>query len=339
MAQHQWLTITINIDIQPAVYYINRYSLHRGKVLMLYKCIMFLIAEDKRLSIMFRQKWDGLFYMNVYPNEPVIWLIADNTLHNRHLYLNTDMLSYPIVCGIDIVHHKQKCVSNTLTVYLTLILDSTCLLLWITNLSYEEECDVVLATHMYYIINSVERLRMQEIYAKIFRYVHFIWPHITDQQCKSIRTFSMHFISICSVYVNLKNTSLYCRSSCLDISMSLRWRHIEPDGVSNHQPYDCLLKRLFRRRLKEIPKLRVTGLCAENAPVTDEFPAQRASNAEYFSIWWRHHGQLLLNIEWVTIWLFGLVFPWPYIHIGYGFIWRGRVKRLGQSLNTPVLLK
>ena len=36
-------------------------------------------------------------------------------------------------------------------------------------------------------------------------------------------------------------------------------------------------------------KLRVTGLCAENSPVTDEFPAQMASNAENVSIWWRHH--------------------------------------------------
>ena len=36
-------------------------------------------------------------------------------------------------------------------------------------------------------------------------------------------------------------------------------------------------------------KLRVTGLCEGNSPVTGEFPAQRASNAENASIWWRHH--------------------------------------------------
>ena len=33
----------------------------------------------------------------------------------------------------------------------------------------------------------------------------------------------------------------------------------------------------------------VTGLCEENSPVTGEFPAQRASNAEKVSTWWRHH--------------------------------------------------
>ena len=70
---------------------------------------------------------------------------------------------------------------------------------------------------------------------------------------------------------------------------ALRWRHNEHDGVSNHQPRDCLLNRLLRRRSKKTSKLRVTGLCEGNSPVTGEFPAQRASNAENVSIWWRHH--------------------------------------------------
>ena len=67
------------------------------------------------------------------------------------------------------------------------------------------------------------------------------------------------------------------------------WRHNEHDGVSNHQPHDCLFNRLFRRRSKKISKLRVTGLCEGNPQVTGEFPSQRASNVENVSIWWRHH--------------------------------------------------
>ena len=70
---------------------------------------------------------------------------------------------------------------------------------------------------------------------------------------------------------------------------TLQWRHNESNGVSNHQPHDCLLNCLFRRRSKETSKLRVTGLCGGNSPVTGEFPAQRASNAENISIWWSHH--------------------------------------------------
>ena len=74
---------------------------------------------------------------------------------------------------------------------------------------------------------------------------------------------------------------------------SLQWRHNEYDGVSNHQSHDCLLKRLFRRRSKKTLKLRITGLCEGNSPVTGEFRAQRASNAENISIWWRHHVRMI----------------------------------------------
>ena len=75
--------------------------------------------------------------------------------------------------------------------------------------------------------------------------------------------------------------------------LSLQWRPDGQDGVSNHQPHDCLLNRLFRRRSKKTSKLRVTGLCEGNSPVTGEFPPQRASNAKNVSIWWRHHGASL----------------------------------------------
>ena len=74
---------------------------------------------------------------------------------------------------------------------------------------------------------------------------------------------------------------------------TLLWRYNGHDGVSNHQPHDCLLNLLFRRRSKKTSKLRVTGLCEGNSPVTGEFPAQRASKTENVSIWWRHHGEWL----------------------------------------------
>ena len=72
-------------------------------------------------------------------------------------------------------------------------------------------------------------------------------------------------------------------------SVSSKWRHNEHYSVANHQLHDCLLNRIFGRRSKKTSKLRVTGLCAGNSPGTGEFPAQRASNAENVSIWWRHH--------------------------------------------------
>ena len=52
--------------------------------------------------------------------------------------------------------------------------------------------------------------------------------------------------------------------------------------VSNHQPHECLLNRLFRRRSKNTSKLRVTGLCEGNPQVTSEFPAQRLVTRKMF---------------------------------------------------------
>ena len=85
---------------------------------------------------------------------------------------------------------------------------------------------------------------------------------------------------------------------------SLQWRRNGCDGVSNHQPYDCLLNRLFRRRSKKTSKLCVSGLYAGNSPVTGEFTAQVASDAENVSIWWRHHVLALshrdrINLHWI----------------------------------------
>ena len=39
----------------------------------------------------------------------------------------------------------------------------------------------------------------------------------------------------------------------------LQWRHNGRDGVSNHQPLDCLLKHWIMRRWKKTPKPRVPG--------------------------------------------------------------------------------
>ena len=58
----------------------------------------------------------------------------------------------------------------------------------------------------------------------------------------------------------------------MSVHVSLQWRHNERDSVSNHRRLDCLLNRLFRRKIKKTSKRRVTGLCEGNPPVTGEFP-------------------------------------------------------------------
>ena len=68
-----------------------------------------------------------------------------------------------------------------------------------------------------------------------------------------------------------------------------RWRLKSPASP-------CLLNCWFRCSSKKTSKLRVSGLCAGNSPVTGEFPAQWASNPENVSIWWRHHVEQLCAV-------------------------------------------
>ena len=103
-----------------------------------------------------------------------------------------------------------------------------------------------------------------------------------------------------------------------DVIKSLQWRHNEHDCVSNHQPRHCLLNRLFGRRSKKTSKLRATGLCVGNSPGTGEFPAQRASNAENVSIWWRHHVETF-----PCHWLFVRGNRWSPVDSPHKGQWRG----------------
>ena len=74
--------------------------------------------------------------------------------------------------------------------------------------------------------------------------------------------------------------------------MSLLWhpdplqrRHNERDGVSNQRRLKCLVDCLFR---PDPRKHQSSASLAFVSPVPGEFPVQMASNAENFSIWWRH---------------------------------------------------
>ena len=70
---------------------------------------------------------------------------------------------------------------------------------------------------------------------------------------------------------------------------TLQWRHDRRDGVSNHQPQDCLLNRLFWRRSKKTSKHRVTDPCAGNSPGPVNSPHKWPVTRKNVSIWWRHH--------------------------------------------------
>ena len=105
--------------------------------------------------------------------------------------------------------------------------------------------------------------------------------------------------------MSLKVSSAKWRPFCLGLNvlrrdelttcdLPLQWRHNEHNGVSNHQPHDRLLNRLFKTQIKENIKAPLHwplggGGGGGDSPVTGDLPAQGASNVEDVSIWWRHH--------------------------------------------------
>ena len=122
-----------------------------------------------------------------------------------------------------------------------------------------------------------------------------------SQWCYSFGTFTYKTsVQLCTQIARWGSVRDHVPSPCwvtkLAPVQTIVWRHNGRDGVWNQQPHDCFLNRLFRRRSKKTSKLRVTGLCAGNSPITGEFPAQMASNAEYVSFWWRHHELLSSRI-------------------------------------------
>ena len=111
---------------------------------------------------------------------------------------------------------------------------------------------------------------------------------------------AIHWTTVPVLYCKVKSLDSFEYRAPADFTtmcpiFTLRWNHNERNGVSNHQPHDCLLNRLFRRRSKKTSKLRVPGLCDGNSPGP---PTQRASYVENVSIWWHHHviNQLLMWI-------------------------------------------
>ena len=134
------------------------------------------------------------------------------------------------------------------------------------NITFSNHCHISHGCWMSYVFNAFKKLCMMMI----------AWCNMqANEQWKSRVAMMSAFLWLAAPQI---------------VIMTLQWHHNEHDGISNHQPHDCLLNHLFRRRSKKTSKLHVIDLWEGNSPVTGEFPAQRPSNAVIFLIWWRHHG-------------------------------------------------
>ena len=86
----------------------------------------------------------------------------------------------------------------------------------------------------------------------IISLVHCMWTALFQMRTKCCDMF---------YFVTFLDIRLIMTQASITRIRPLQWRHDGRDGVSNRQPHDCLLNRLFRRRSKKTSKLRVTALC------------------------------------------------------------------------------
>ena len=136
-----------------------------------------------------------------------------------------------------------------------------------------------------------------------------------------IQDFSSYRILVCILLFTDCNGNLYTLAQCvpywntihilnlkcLDLQRVQGWLHCWMFSCSITMTSQCARWRLkspawrlftqpfIHAQIKEnIKAPRHWPLCG-NSPVTGEFPAQRTSNAENVSIWWRHHEVYVAN--------------------------------------------
>ena len=83
--------------------------------------------------------------------------------------------------------------------------------------------------------------------------------------------------------------------------ISWQWRHNGRDGVSNHQPHDCLLNRLFRRRSRKTSNsaplafVREIHLWLVNSPHKWTITRKMFPFDDFILLWCRHALSLWLR--------------------------------------------
>ena len=92
------------------------------------------------------------------------------------------------------------------------------------------------------------------------------------------------------LHICLHLTALLMRE--ISITTTSHERH----KVSHYVSFDCLLNSLCGPVSPKYQGPHYWPTVMGNSAVTDEFTAQKASNAEKASIWWRHHAFYMGNV-------------------------------------------
>ena len=114
------------------------------------------------------------------------------------------------------------------------------------------------------------RMRYQNLYNKLFT-VYVFW-HLLPSSPFLRRIHKFFHDMICFMYMYSNQGSHFCDHLwrvAVSLGIPLQWRYNDSDGVSNHQPHDCLLNRLFKVQVKENIK------ASRHLPLRGEFTGDR----------------------------------------------------------------
>ena len=160
-----------------------------------------------------------------------------------------------------------------------------------SNNTFKDKSGLFIGVRFYHILSLYEQIPTRQYNHYIRERGRFIKVNFAFKYTKHLTIQPLMFCLSKEICVN--DFAICWIILCPVFCVALQWRHNERDGVSNHQPPDCLFSRLFKAQIKHQRPTNIKAPCHWPLWVeftgTGEFPAQRASNAENVSIWWRHH--------------------------------------------------
>ena len=136
----------------------------------------------------------------------------------------------------------------------------------------------------------------------------------------------LHFIIMQEINIHLHNCNLWTNVSKIKTSrvfvhafLPKWWRIVNREhsagrlsGPIHHtsRQLHCLTSDAWNcGQAAVIGTITSCGLYAGNLPVTSEFPAQKNSNAENVSNWWRHHA--MSNCKYISWFQYAIIHPCP----------------------------
>ena len=174
-------------------------------------------------------------------------------MHLLYLQYNT-IYQVHFLCTIRNIHSCTMPVSNACQISIMWHLDCLLNSLWLIN---------AISWHRWH-RSSLDQVMACCLMAPKPMWTNHQWGLVAFSWGQFHRKCSRYLSSIQIRKLPIQDYSCMSRGA----NMTLVWHHNGHDGVSNHQPHNCLLKRSYRPRSKKTSKLHVNGLCARNSPVT-----------------------------------------------------------------------